>query len=1159
VRYRILGPVELYEDGRRIPIGGRRQVALLAYLLIHRNRPASTDALIDAVWGGGRAPDAALKSVQVAIGRLRKSLPDGPNVLRTVNSGYVLRVEPGERDVDAADERIAAGRAALAQGDADGAVAVLADALSLWRGPPLADLTFADFAQSEILRLEELRLSALDARIEAELALGRHAELLGELEALVAEQPHHERFTVHLMHALYRCGRQLDALEAYHTFRRHGREVGLEPGPTLRQLETDVLNHAPALQWSGDVAPLPAPAVTALPRSRRATGGAFVGRDAALVRLHARWERCRAGVPGCVLVEGEPGVGKTRLSLHFADRQDSLTLYGRAEQEALRPFQPFAEALEQLLEAAGPDFQRRLAPELAVLVDLAPDLRTGDGAQRPRSPDRFALFQALVKVLAEASRTWPLLLVLDDLHWADKPTLLLIRHVLRHAGGSPLLIIGTTRVSGGGWLDQSNRPDELAAWRADLRREQLLDDVIEVGGLDPDETRKLVSDRLGAAVVTPDAVRRLHERTGGNAFFVEETLRSLGDLEPDTVVDVSMLERVGVPPSVREAILQRRRRLTPPAAKLLDTAAVLGAVDLETLADLDLLEASTTDIVAAAEEIQDGGFAQEVPSRGDLLVFPHDVVREVIYESLSLPRRQLLHHEIGRTLEGRPDAADPAELAYHFYEACRLAASPAPARYAEPARRYKVLAGQSAERQYAYEEAARHFVDALELSSPGDDAGRCQILLGLGRVRSLAGGTLDADRLWQIPARARDAYLEAFRCAERSGNAAQLAEAALGVGERYFEMTYSDSDHLHLLERALETVDSDSARAMLLARLAANRGFPHESAEADERAQQAESIARRLGKPHLLFAVLLARHVTLSDVEHLPERLAIADELSSLAPPRPEFAAELCNHRMYNLLELGDIDGARAAHEQLADIARSLGQPLYLSIVAGARGLFAELDGDLAGAERCAEESRRHSASARMLDATSAWAGQVYRRRLIEHDPARMSELAVEVEELVRGGGHKLGWRCGLGVLRFELGDVDTARRLYELDRRHYRLDERRLPRGMFRLSHAVGLAQLARRLQDANGARRLYEDLWPVRERNIVVSYCSFWGSVEGFLGQLAATFGDLELAAAHTDRALQRARELGAPLLADELEDRLERLSASSRRWSAPGAARR
>jgi DNA-binding SARP family transcriptional activator len=1136
VRYRILGPVELYEDGRPIPIGGPRQVALLAYLLINRNQPASTDALIDAVWGG-RGADAALKSVQVAIGRLRKSLPDGPAVLRTVSGGYVLRVAPGERDVDAMEERIAAGRAALARGDADGAVAVLSDALTLWRGPPLADLTFADFAQGEIRRLEELRRSALDTRIEAELALGRHAELVGELEALVGEQPHHERFTENLMRALYRCGRQLEALDAYQRFVRHGRDVGLEPGPALRQLEDDVLNHAPALQWRGNGAPLratvvPPPAAAGLPRPRRAPGGAFVGREVALVQLQSRWERCRAGVPSCVLVEGEPGVGKTRLSLHFADRQDALTLYGRAEQEALRPFQPFAEVLEQLLAVAGAGFQRRLEPELAALVDLAPDLLTGDGAHRRRPGDRFALFQALVKVLAEASRSWPLLLVLDDLQWADKPTLLLIRHVLRHAGGSPLLILGTSRVAG----EPRDRLDELAAWRADLRREQLLDDVIEVGGLDLEETHTLVAGRLGAAV-SPAAVRRFHERTAGNAFFIEEALRSGSDLE-------------SVPPSVREAVLQRCQPLTPLAAKLLGTAAVLGSVDVETLPDL--LEASASDVVAAAEEIQLAGFANEVPGRGDILAFAHDVVREVIYDSLSLSRRLLLHYEIGRTLEARHDAADPAELAYHFYEACRLAGSPAPARYAEPARRYKIRAGRSAERHYAYEEAARHFLDALELSSADDDAGRCEILLGLGRVRSLAGGTLDADRLWQVPARARDAYLEAFKCAERSGNAAQLAEAALGVGERYFEMTYSDSDHLHLLERALETVQSDAARAMLLARLAANRGFPHESVEADERAEQAVEIARRLGNQHLLFAVLLARHVTLLDPSHLPDRLAIDDELTSLAPARPEFVAEQCNHRMYDLLELGDIDGARKVHGQLAELARSLGQPLYLSIVAGARGLFAELDGDLAEAERCTEESRRHAASASTLDATSAWAGQVYRRRLLEGDPDRLRELATEAEELVRAGGHKLGWRSGLGVLRFELGDTQTARRLYELERVP-------LPRGMFRLSHAVGLAQLAGRLEDPDGAKTLYDDLWPDRRRNVVVSYCSFWGSVEGVLGELATTFGDLDLAVAHTGRALQRAREMRAPRLAEDLERRLERLSASSPRFSAPGAARR
>jgi hypothetical protein len=456
---------------------------------------------------------------------------------------------------------------------------------------------------------------------------------------------------------------------------------------------------------------------------------------------------------------------------------------------------------------------------------------------------------------------------------------------------------------------------------------------------------------------------------------------------------------------------------------------------------------------------------------------------------------------------------------------------------------------------YAYEEAARHFVDALEISSIEDDVGRCEVLLGLGRVRSLAGGTLDADRLWQVPARARDAYLEAFKCAERSGNHEQLAEAALGVGERYFEMTYSDSNHLEFLEKALRQVSSVSARAMLLAKLAANHAFPHENAKASERAELAIRMARGLGNEHLLFAVLLARHVTLLDIEFLDERLRIGDELGALAPGRQEFAAEYRLWRMYDFLELGDIGGARREQARLDEIARSLGQPLYRSIAAGAQSLLAELDGDLAEAERASETSREHAASARTLDATSAWAGQVYRRWLLERDPDRLKDLMADVEALVAGGGHKLGWRSALAMLRLELGDEQGARALYDVDMRHR-------PRGMFRLAHTAWLGELAARFGDTAGAKLLYDELLPYRHRNVVVSYCSFWGPVDGFLGRLAHTLGRNEEATAHTGFALQRAREMRAPLLVEQLETALKRLGArqpSNRRaWAHHGPRR-
>ncbi len=218
---RILGPVEAWHGDQRLAVGGPRQLTLLAFLILHANRAVSRDALVDAVWGPTRRD--ADNRLQMAIARLRKALEPlngelGP-ALQTVSGGYLLAIAPGELDADAFQAEVHAGIQALDAGAPEKTVALLGQAMELWRGPPLADVAFEDFAQSEIRRLEELRIRALECRIDAELQLGRHAEVIGELEALMSEAPTREHLAGQLMIALYRCGRQADALDVYQRVR----------------------------------------------------------------------------------------------------------------------------------------------------------------------------------------------------------------------------------------------------------------------------------------------------------------------------------------------------------------------------------------------------------------------------------------------------------------------------------------------------------------------------------------------------------------------------------------------------------------------------------------------------------------------------------------------------------------------------------------------------------------------------------------------------------------------------------------------------------------------------------------------------------------------------------------------------------------------------
>jgi DNA-binding SARP family transcriptional activator/streptogramin lyase len=246
VEFRILGPLELVEEGRQVELAGGRQRALLALLLLHANEVVSSDRLIDGLWGE-RPPATAPKVLQNAVSQLRRALGDGLIVTRA--PGYLLRVEPDAIDARRFESLVADGKEALAVGRAEDAARILRDALVLWRGPPLDEFAYEPFAEAEAARLQELRLRTLEERVEADLALGRHADLVGELERLVTAHPLRERPRGQLMLALYQSGRQAEALRAYQEGRRLlSEELGLDPGADLQQLEQQILVRDRALE-----------------------------------------------------------------------------------------------------------------------------------------------------------------------------------------------------------------------------------------------------------------------------------------------------------------------------------------------------------------------------------------------------------------------------------------------------------------------------------------------------------------------------------------------------------------------------------------------------------------------------------------------------------------------------------------------------------------------------------------------------------------------------------------------------------------------------------------------------------------------------------------------------------------------------------------------
>jgi DNA-binding SARP family transcriptional activator len=418
--YRILGPLEAFDGERSLSLGGSRQRAVLALLLLRANEALSRDVIIDELWGESPPPTAA-KVLQNCISALRKELPDGGQALRTVGGAYALEVAAGELDRDRFERALSKGRAALASGDSDEAAAELRAALALWRGGPLSDFAYERFAQDEIVRLEELHIEAVEDRIDADLAGGGAEVLVAELEAQVAKHPLRERLRRQLMLALYRSGRQAEALAAYRDARQTllG-ELGIEPTRALQELERAILAQDPALDVERR-----APARAAPPGRHAATP--VLGRDDELAVFDAGLDDALAGRGRLFLIVGPPSAGKTHLADEVASRakgRGAAVRWGRGwDGGEAPPYWPWRQAIR--------------------------DLPAHDGAER------FQYFATVTELLRAEAAKQPLMLVLDDLQAADEDSLRLLEFVGSEVAEMPMLIVGVAR-------EGAARLDELA-------------------------------------------------------------------------------------------------------------------------------------------------------------------------------------------------------------------------------------------------------------------------------------------------------------------------------------------------------------------------------------------------------------------------------------------------------------------------------------------------------------------------------------------------------------------------------------------------------------------------------------------------------------------------------------------------------------------------
>src|SRR3954451_14965672 len=566
--------------------------------------------------------------------------------------------------------------------------------------------------------------------------------------------------------------------------------------------------------------------------------GPFVGRQDALERLRARYERAKEGVRQVVLVSGEPGIGKSRLASEIAreaHEAGATVLYGRSDAESLVPYQPFVTAVPHYMaHRESLELPPELEPELSELARLVPALRRHlPELREPLAEDgetrRYRLFEAVTRILARVARESPTLLVLDDLQWADSSTALLLGHMLQDVEAMRLLIVATVRETGG------QRADEVTELLTRLYRDPGFERMALVG-LDGGETQALVSAEANREA-SGSFIARLQEGTEGNPFFIKETLRSLTDAAEDEEQELrdETLSRVPVPEGIKELIGTRLARLGEHTSRVLTPAAVVGReFRLEVLEAL--LDEPVERIISALEEADEAGLVREVEDDADRFVFAHALVRETLYETQSASRRVRMHHRIAQALEGLGPrlAATPAELAYHYVESRHLDREGKAVGYCEQA-------AEAAFAALAYEEAKHHYEAALERLA-NNAPKRCALLIGLGTAAARVGDPS-----------AVAAFDEAAAIAKREGLTEERARAALG---RFGSYSYAhagtvDQNAIELLEAALEAQGADEGPivAQLLARLANALHFTTEMDRVEELSVRALGLARASGDP----------------------------------------------------------------------------------------------------------------------------------------------------------------------------------------------------------------------------------------------------------------------------------------------------------------------
>jgi class 3 adenylate cyclase len=862
-----------------------------------------------------------------------------------------------------------------------------------------------------------------------------------------------------------------------------------------------------------------------------ATLGLFVGRDRELGQLQEIFTRVLAGEGSLAMVVGEPGIGKTRLtkefSVHARLRGAEVFLGPCYEGEGWVPYQPFVEALRLYVRAHPDDAELRAelgegAPELATLVpeirERVPDIP--DALPLEGEDERKRLFESMSRFLQRAAETKPLVLVLDDLHWADKPTLLLLLHLARHIRHDRVLLLGTYRDV------ELERTHPLAETVAKLRSDGLYERVL-LRGLTLEGVRDLLSAKSGDEVPI-GFVEPILRETEGNPFFVEEVIKHLIEVgavrrEGDQwVADQGVIER-SLPEGVREVIGHRLSRLSEPCNSMLTVAsAMTGGFSFDVLTRV-----CDEGEEALLDRLDEALRAQVIRDRGDageaIYEFSHALIRQTLYQELSTPRRVRLHRQIGEALEqlyGLDSELYAAELAHHFFQG-------APGGDVDKAIETSIRAAERARRLMAWDEAASHgarAVEAFEMKGDRDPARHFELLFGLGEAERLAGER----------SQARTTLARAAEIARQLGDAETFARAILSFAGEDVTVPFDTPDVLELLEEALERIDGGDSelRLRLLSRLAIGLIFDTDPERRNEKlSREAVAMARRIGEPRWLCRALIIDDIISplnSDLEVELERSREKLELAEQAGNSELVLNARISHIM-NTMHTGDTEGLERQIAEYGRLAAELRQPAMYWFAATQRALLATLRGPLDEAQARIEEAREAGERGELPLGEFFYTIQSFVLEIEQAPPGAATEAALafwdtRIGKLVSVGGSA----CSTHL---RLGDIARAREVFEATARRHFAD---IPLDNNWIGRMYSTAAAGVQLADAERAPELYDLLLPFADFMGVagpVSLC--YGPVHQILGRLAFLMGRAEVGVRHFEASLEKTERLGFGVL--------------------------